>query len=416
MTRLTDAKVKGLKPKGKRYVQWDDGCPGLGVRISTSGKRSFVFMFRFDSKARMMTLGEYPRLSLSDARIKASQAREKVQKDIDPGLEFLAGKKADREAYTIKDLVNEYLLKHAKVKKKSWREDERILYKDVVSVWGRKKARAVHRRDIVVLLDEIKERAELKGGSGIQANRTLAVIRKMFNFAVSRSILEGSPCVSIESPAKENRRDRVLSEAEIKKFWKGLDKARMALGTKLSLKLQLVTMQRKGEIVQIEIDDLDLESRWWTQPGIKTKNEYSHRVWLTSLAVDIIQEAKAIAGDSKWLFPSARGDGHLTFQAVDQALRKNQFDHPKKKTQDVFKIPHFTPHDLRRTAASRTTGSGVSRFVIKRVLNHADTDVTGIYDLHSYDGEKKYAHEAWDRRLQAILSGKSGRIIEMKRK
>ncbi|MBT5652022.1 MAG: DUF4102 domain-containing protein, partial [Nitrospina sp.] len=72
--RLTDSKVKGLRAKGSRYIEWDDGCPGLGVRVSVAGKRSFIYMFRFEHRARMMTLGPYPTLTLSDARGKASMA------------------------------------------------------------------------------------------------------------------------------------------------------------------------------------------------------------------------------------------------------------------------------------------------------------------------------------------------------
>jgi hypothetical protein len=178
--KLTDAKIKGLKADAKRYIEWDDGLSGLGVRVSPTGKRSFIFMYRYQGTSRMMTLGTYPRLTLADARYKASQAKEKVCKEIDPGLEQTKKRIAEGEAYTIKNLVDEYLEKHARQKKKSWREDERILEKDIVPSWGRKKAKSITRREVVVLLDEIKERAEAKGGTGIQANRTLALIRKMF--------------------------------------------------------------------------------------------------------------------------------------------------------------------------------------------------------------------------------------------
>ena len=404
--KLTDAKIKGLKA-AKRYVEWDDGLSGLGVRVSPTGKRSFVFMYRYQGKSRMMTLGTYPRLTLADARYKASQAKEKVCKEIDPGLEQTEKRIAEGEAYTIKNLVDEYLEKHARQKKKSWREDERILEKDIVSSWGRKKAKSITRREIVVLLDEIKERAEAKGGTGIQANRTLALIRKMFNFGVARSIIETSPCVSIEYPVKENRRDRVLSEVEVRKFWTRLDQAKMSEGTKLALKLMLVTIQRKGEIAAIELADLDLHLKWWTLPKQKSKNNLPHRVPLTSMALEIIKEATALAGESKWLFPSARSEKHLTEQAIDRAVRNNR---------DVFEIDHFTPHDLRRSGASHSTSAGISRFLIKKILNHADRDITGVYDLHSYDREKRQALETWERKLMSILTGKSSdKVIPLKR-
>ena len=84
------------------HIEWDDGLSGLGVRVSPTGKRSFVFMYRFQGTSRMMTLGTYPRLTLADARYKASQAKEKVCKEIDPGLEQIEKRIAEGEAYTIK--------------------------------------------------------------------------------------------------------------------------------------------------------------------------------------------------------------------------------------------------------------------------------------------------------------------------
>jgi integrase len=405
--RLTDSKLKGLKPQKIRYIEWDDGCPGLGVRISISGKKSFVFMYRFEGKARMMTLGSYPSLSLADARTLASKARSKVVKGDDPGSKLINQKREEREAFTVKSLVREYLEKHAKVKKKSWKEDERVLNKDIVPKWGNRKANSITRRDVVLLLDQIKERAVIRGGRGTQANRVLAIIRKMFNFAISRSILEHSPCVQIEAPAKEKRRDRVLTEPEIKKFWKGLDKAKMAEQTRLILKLILLTAQRKGEIILIEKTEIDKKLNWWTQPGDKTKNGYPHKVWLTPISKSIVKRAMELSGDSKWLFPSFHGDGHITAQSIDHAVRDNRKDNPSRNTSDVFGIPHFTPHDLRRTAATSIAGLGVSRFVLKKILNHADQDVTGVYDRHSYDKEKRLALEGWSRKLQVTLNKKS---------
>jgi site-specific recombinase XerD len=106
------------------------------------------------------------------------------------------------------------LEKHAKPNKRSWKEDQRMLYKDVRPSWGKRKAKNITRRNVIQLLDKIKER-----GSPIVANRTLACVRRMFNFAIKRGLLDSSPCIMIEAPAKENRRDRYLSTAEIKVFW-----------------------------------------------------------------------------------------------------------------------------------------------------------------------------------------------------
>jgi integrase len=162
-------------------------------------------------------------------------------------------------------LVDEYIEKWAKARKRSWKEDERILSKDVLPAWGHRKTREITRRDVIRLLDNIIDR-----GAGIMAKRTLAVVRKMFNFAVSRDIVPVSPCLAVRSPAPEQHRDRVLTTDEIRALWQGLAGAKMmAEGTKLAIKLQLVTAQRKAEIVSAAWDEIDWTDKWWTSRVFK---------------------------------------------------------------------------------------------------------------------------------------------------
>ena len=414
--KFTDASIKALKPISERYEKWETNGKGFGIRVSPASRKTFIFMFRFDGTARRMTLGSYPRITLSRAHELHAKARQELEKGIDPGIESVRGKRQAREAYTVSELVHDYIEKHAKRKKRSWKEDQRILNKDVIPGWGKRKAASITRLEVVNLLDGVRDRAEAIGGKGVQANRTLEIIRKMYNFAVGRSIVEHSPCAVIETPAKENKRDRVLNENEIKGFWNNLDKSRMERATQLLLKLQLVTMQRKGELVQIEKTDLDLKNGWWTQPKEKVKNNIAHRVWLSNMAMDLIEEVVELSGDSKWLFPGRIEGKHLTPQAVDHALRDAQTNDPKRNTVDVFNIPKFTPHDLRRTGATHATGAGVSRFIVSRVLNHVDQSITARYDLHEYDNEKKQALEAWDRKLNSILTGEKAKVVNLKRK
>ena len=397
--RLTDAKVKAIRGTAKRKTVWEGGT-GFGVRVEPTGTKAFVLWYRFNGKAEGVTLGRYPKMSLSTARSEAAKIREKISKGLDPKISIKEEKRANKEAYSVSDLIEEYLEKWAKPNKKSWREDERILKKDVLPVWGRRKARDLKRRDIVLLIDRIVDR-----GSPIQANRALATVRKMFNFALSRSILDTSPCVAIQAPSKENRRDRVLSDDEIRQFWTKLDQCQMSEGIRLILKLLLVTAQRKGEIAFSEWTEFDLQAGWWTIPKEKSKNALPHRVPLNDLALELLNHAKDLSNDFKWVFPGKRGDKPITGPAIDHAVRNNL---------DVFKIKDFTPHDCRRTAASGMTGMGTSRLVVSQILNHAESGVTAVYDRHSYDKEKKSAMNKWDRRLQAILSGKTGKIIRLK--
>ena len=391
--KFTDKKIKNLKPGAQRYEEWEGN--GFGVRVTPKGAKSFVYLYRFEGKPRRLTLGTYPKMSLADAHKAHSDAVKKLEQGIDPGAETVAERQEERKAPTVATLAEEYLEKWAKPRKRSWREDARILEKDVLSEWGRRRAREITRRDVIRLLDGIVDR-----GAGIMANRTLAVIRKMFNFAVSRDIVTVTPCLAVRAPAAEQHRDRVLTTDEVRALWLGLDGAQMiAEGTKLALKLQLVTAQRKAEIVGAAWEEIDLTDRWWTIPPEKAKNKMAHRVPLTPLALELLQAAKFLSGSSPWVFPSPRGNRHITPEAVDHALRR-----PGLEGLGFT----FVPHDLRRTAASHMTGMGISRLVVSKILNHVERGVTAVYDRHSYDQEKRQALEAWGSRLQAIIQERNG--------
>ena len=399
--KLTDRQIKNLKPQADRYEVFEDR--GFGIRVAPTGRKTFIFFYRMpgESKKRRLTIGTYPTMPLAEAHRKYAEAREMVTQGVDPGSKTVAERAEERKAPSLATLADEYLEKWAKPRKRSWREDKRILEKDILPIWGSRKAKDITRRDVIRLLDGIVDR-----GAGIMANRTLATIRKMFNFAVSRDIVSISPCLSVRAPAPEQQRDRVLTTDEIRALWHGLEGAKMAEGTKLALKLQLVTGQRKAEIVTATWDEIDLTDKWWTIPPEKAKNKMAHRVPLSSLAMELLQAAKALTGDSTWLFPSPRAGKHITPEAVDHALRR-----PGLEALGFS----FVPHDLRRTAASLMTGMGISRLVVSKILNHVERGITAVYDRHSYDKEKRQALEAWGLKLKTIVEGMETNVIPMVR-
>lgn len=401
--KFTNRSIEALKLKGFRYIVWKDGGEGLGLRVSPKGKKTFIYMYRYDGRARMMTLGDYPRISLADAHLKHREAGKLLDKGIDPGTRHVANRKAEREAETVKELVEEYMEKWAKPRKRTWKNDYLILQKDILPAWGRRKAKDITRRDVVILLDSVVER-----GASVQANRTLAVIRKMFNFAAGRDIVQYSPCAGISRPSSENRRDRLLPEKEIRFFWHNLAEADMHKATCVALKLILVTAQRPGEITSTCWQDIDLENGWWTIPVEKSKNKMPHRVALSPLALELLKEAKKYAGKSRYVFPSPHHekDWHINRDALSQAIYRNRkqlgfADNDEQKDKEK----RIIPHDLRRTAASHMTSMGIPRLVVSKILNHKENSITAVYDRHSYDQEKRHALEAWGAKLAEIVVG-----------
>jgi integrase len=407
---MTDIGVHKLKPKAQRYEVWEDGRTGLGLRVSPNGRKVFIFMYWRDGKARRMTLGVYgdgpDQLSLADANVKHAEAKKARSEGRDPGSETVVAHQAERDAETVGDLIDLYLEKWARPRKRSAGEDERILNKEILPQWGTRKAKDIKRRDIIALLDGIVER-----GAPIQANRTLACVRRMFSWAIERDMLDASPCVQIKAPAPENRRDRALNDDELATFWHGLDDAKMTDTIRLALKFQLVTAQRKGEVIAAEWSEFDRGNGLWTIPASKAKNGVQHVVPLSPMALDVLDAIEANrpepdAERSRLLFPSPRGDKPVLGQSVDHALRGNR---------TKIGVDDLTPHDLRRSAATAMAAMGVDRTVLARVLNHVDRGVTGRYDTHSYIPEKRAALERWARKLEELVSGKSApsKVVEL---
>jgi integrase len=405
VTKLTDRQVRNLKAKRQRYEHWEGN--GLGIRVTPRGRKSWVYIYRYRGRARRLTLGRYPAMTVAEAHKAHGAAMAELEKGGDPGGSHVEARQEARRAPTVDGLIDEYLEKWAKPRKRSWAKDEQRLKRHVSPAWGRCKAAQITRRDVISLLDEIVDR-----GTPVEANRTLAVIRKMYNFAIARDIVATSPCVAIARPGVETRRDRVLSLYELKAFWVGLDKATMAEGTRLALKLVLLTAQRAGEVVNTDWEEVDLTGGWWTIPAAKAKNGLSHRVPLSGPALEVLHRAKTISAESPWAFPSPRDDQAMTENAMGYAVRRN-LKPTLGEELPALPISHFTPHDLRRTAASHMTGLGISRLVVAKILNHAESGITAVYDRHGYDAEKRQALDAWGRKLQSIVHEECTNVVRL---
>lgn len=398
---LSDRTIRALKPPlSGRLDVWDEDYPGFGLRISSEGRRTWILMYRIGKKLRRLTLGRFPTLGLAAAREKATDALRDVGKGEDPGRRKIE----ERRAETFAELAREYIDRHAS-KKRSGREDIRLLngsphkkrtgkkpHEPLVKRWGTRRIKDIKRRDVRELLEEIAGRAP------IMANRTLALVRKMFNFAIEREWLETNPCHMIKPPGDEKQRDRVLSEDEIRLLWKALDGESPLIAA--LFRLRLLTAQRGGEVHGAAWAEFDLARGWWTIPAERSKNGLAHRVPLSPQAVKILKAWRDPDGDSPWVFPSSRKTGpHIAHaqKAIERIVRSSGVD--------------FRGHDLRRTAASLMVGAGVSRLVVSKILNHVETGVTAVYDRHSYDLEKRAALDFWGKRVDQIVSGKRSRVL-----
>lgn len=403
--RLTDRFVDSAKPQaGESRTDYWDTAKGsrVGLRVSERSKVWLVMYRRnADGKKRRYKLGSYPALSLEGARKAALAIIARVEAGDDPA--------ADRDAIkaesTFSELAADYLKRYAKANRRSWQEDERRLNASILPALGTIRASQVSEADVIRLHDAVTAR-----GAPIEANRQIALIRRIYSWAMERRMLSVNPAEKL-SWNRESVRERVLNVDEIVQLWHGLDTATAAASTRLALKLLLLTGQRAGEITGSDIGEIDLAARTWRIPKERTKNGKAHNVPLSEFACDLFSQA--IGGrKSGPVFPARKGEGSMTRRALSRAIARNL---------DGLQLEHFTPHDLRRTVASQMAAAGIDRLVIGKVLNHASTDrdsVTGlVYDQHTYEPEKRRALEKWAERLSAIVDrtdAVSGKVVVLR--
>lgn len=397
--RLIESTIKAIRPPESGHrIDFDDSIPGFGIRTTAAGFKAFVLDYRIDGRKRRYTIGRYGDLTATAARKDALKLRAQVSDGGDP----LAEKQQRRTDPTFGDLAKEYLDRHAS-KKRSGERDRQYLENDVLPRWRSIKARAITRADVLKLIEGKAAKAPTA------ANRLLAVVRKMFNFGIERGLVESSPCAVVRAPTKERQRDRVLSPDEIHTVWTGMDDAKgVSEPMKAALRLVLATGQRPGEVAAMEWRELDLEAGWWTVPAARAKNGLAHRVPLNSLAKRLIEAqrpAKKTKRSARYVFPAQRGDRPIEVNSLAQAVRRA----------DGFGAAKWTPHDLRRTAATMIASAGAGRVVVGKILNHAESSITAVYDRSGYDREKKSALDAWGRKLDAIVKGKkqaASKVVE----
>ena len=394
--KFSDRTLKSLKPRDARYSVWEDGVHGLGnlgVRVTPTGRRSWIFMYRWGGKARMLTLGKYPAMSVAEAHKVSAEHQARLDAGEDPDAPV---PKQDEGVVSVAQIGADYL-GQAIQPGRTRNEFRRILKREVYPAWSSRPASSIHRREVVSLVDAIAGQP-----APVMANRTLAVIKAMFNFAIRRGQVDVNPA-SLIPMKEEEARARYLEDDELRILFKKLPAAPLAPQTKLALLLTLATAQRPGEAVSIEPSELS--EGWWTIPPDKRKVGRrgsgrrrpltKHGVPLSPAGAAVLDAASAASWSDRWAFPSSKTDKHIREDALAKGVRR---------CQEHFGLRHWTPHDLRRTATTHLAKLRVNRTVLGKLLGHKKTDesVTAIYDQYTYDDEKVKALKKWSTRLTEL--------------
>ncbi len=384
---LTDMTVATAKATAAGRTEiWDAAIPGFGLRVSKAGRKSWVLMYRVAGRKRRLTLGTFPALSLAAARDAARLALLDVSRGNDPAAERAATRGDRQQSFAA--LAEEYLDRHARRHKRSWRQDERLLAVEVLPAWGSRAADSISRQDVIRLIEGIADR-----GAPIQANRTLALVRKLFNWAVEKELAGASPAVNVKPPAPEGRRDRILTDDEIGRLWHVWDTIGFPFGP--WFKLLLATGQRRQSLAAMRWSDITPKDGVWTIPADRSRSGRPHAVPLSTLAAEIIMSLP-------------RSDSALVFPARDNPT-KPVSGHARARQTAIAKsgVADWRLHDLRRTTAHAMTGLAIPTALISELLDLAQPTLMGMPTPEPSADDlaaRREAMETWATALTATVS------------
>jgi integrase len=387
---LTDRFVATTK-SDERIDYFDARTPGLALRIATTGRKSWCYIFTSprDQKRARMQFGVYPSTSLAEARRKAIETKALLEDGRDP-----RDVTAKVEATTIAGLLPLYLAKpHKKTGKprKSVDEIRRRYERNILPVIGSVRLEDLQRRDVNRVVAPMVARAP------IEAARVFEDLRGMVRWALGQGFIERNPIEAMEPLAKAAERERALNETEIKKLWNELPQSLpRSTACQTIIKLCLVTAQRVGEVAGMCRSELDFDRAAWRIPGARTKNGHPHTVPLSDLAIDIIKGAFNETFEE--IFPAERGS--LPARAVARTIAR-------ANKEGRFGIARWSAHDLRRTALTQMAAIGIAPIVLAHIANHVSATKAGVtlkvYAQYDYAKEKREALGRWADRLAEIV-------------
>ena len=392
---FTDAEVRRLKlPAGKtQQDHFETQAPGRSLVLThnASGRKTWSVMFYQQGKPKRRKIGFFEYQDAEFPALNCKQAREAVRTfDVRDYLQ--RGKTG-----SFRDVAESWLKGHVNGRLRTEPEITRHLAKYVFPSWGDRPFTEIRRLEVNQLLDRITE----KHGVG-QADAVLTTIRSLMVWHQARDENYTSPIVKgmklDKRSVEERTRDRILDDDEIRGLWKALDQVDPTFAG--IVKLALLTGQRREKIVSMRWEDIDFDTGLWTIPRQEREKGAPEAVVLPAMALEVITDRPRL-NDSPFVFSVPRGK-------KEKHPRFNSFKQRKVELDRLLPIPHWTIHDLRRTARSLLARIGVADHIAERVLGHKQSGVVPIYNRHKYLGEISEA--------LARLATEIGRILEPERK
>lgn len=395
---LTDSYVKTVAVT-KRSEIFDKVKPGLALRVSPSGYKSFFYRYRHGGRTKRFTIGSYPSVSLKEARDKADDLRVQVNRGEDPQGEKQRIKNAVQPK-TIGELADifekDYIERELK---KSTQSSYKSRLNKIRKKFKTYSVDDVSKGDVKKFLKKIADKQPYN------ANRIQAIFSKMYTFAVEEEYTINHPLKQLSKFGEERTRNTNYYPEDIRKMWKAFECQREP--TQCLLKVLLITGQRLGETSRMKWTDIDTENALWVIPKAETKGDRTHVVPLSKMAVEVLEGVHPITGKKVHVFNSPKKDGQPLsyFRGVMDAVEK-------KAELDDFRL-----HDLRHVVATNMQRLGIDFMHIGKVLNHKgmakEHIVTSRYIDYDYLDEKKQALNKWSNELERIITGKKASVFKI---
>jgi integrase len=408
---LNDRILRGLKPTrpGTHADVWDAGFPGFGVRVSDTGRRTFVLMARYPGSKNptRRALGVYDKVSLTDAREKARAWVKLIAKGIDPETAEEAARQAAlrKQENTFLAVAEEFFKRHLS-KTRQARRAESDIRREFISRWADRPITDITRRDVLVVIDACVDR-----GNPYQAHNLLGYARRIFNWAIARGVygLESSPCDRMrpkEIIGAKKARTRVLNDDELRALWKASESLGYPYGP--LFQMLALTGQRKSEVAEARWSEFDLTKRLWEIPAERMKSNAGHAVPLSDEAVRVLAALPRFTkGD--YLFSASYGaqpvvGGFARAKLTLDAKMRAELQRP---------FPPFVIHDIRRTMRTGLSTLPVPDLIRELVIAHTKPGLHKVYDRHAYLDEKRQALDLWARRLRDIVTPPPANVVDL---
>ena len=378
---LTDNILRSAQANDARYDLYDAQVRGLGVRVGTSGSKSWFVMTRVDGRMTRRTIGHYPQMGLKDARIRGAEELAKMAR----------GEREEPVKRQFFEEVYQEWLQRDQGGNRTVAQVRSAMELHVLPKLARRRLDSIKKADVLKIIDDIRD-----SGAEVQANRVLAFLRRLFNWAVERDHLNQNPTVGIGKPTKEVARDRVLSPDEICRVVNAARQMGYPFGP--FVELLVLTGQRRDEVAGMRWDEINKVENVWVLPASRSKNGKAHTVHLSEAAITVLMSLPRI-DECDLVFPATRVRRKTEDGNTPPALPISGFSTAKRRLDRLSAVERWTLHDLRRSFATHCTERlGLSPVVVDKILNHQSGSVTGIaavYQRGAYLEERKRAMEAW---------------------